>query len=87
MMNQKSSGIQLNQFVPRDLTSDTLERKAKQAVAIRNWLQWRRATALKTTEGKAKLARYCWKGRARPPFREEMYGLGTELKVPNYFEQ
>ena len=47
----------------------TLERKARQAVLIKNWRPWDRSTGPKTLEGKAKVAQNAWTKGCSPAGR------------------
>jgi hypothetical protein len=58
-------------------TGWTLERRAKQAAAIRRWRPWEHSTGPKTPQGKAKSAR---NGCARSTARHIYYGPYSEAQ-------
>jgi hypothetical protein len=47
----------------------TPERRARQAVLIRNWQSWLKSTGPKTRAGKARVGRNAFKGGYRPLIR------------------
>ncbi|TAL88472.1 MAG: hypothetical protein EPN69_16275 [Rhodanobacter sp.] len=47
----------------------TLERRRRQAAAIKRWKPWLQSTGPRTDEGKAASSRNAWKGGHRPLFR------------------
>jgi hypothetical protein len=57
----------------------TLERRAKQSAAIRQWRPWERSTGPRTSEGKARVARNAWRGGHRAEFRQLMRQVGELL--------
>ena len=59
----------------------SLERRQRQAEAIRQWKPWERSTGPKTEAGKAKTCRNAWKGGHRPMLREMSKMLNQELRL------
>ena len=58
----------------------TLERKAKQSQAIRQWQPWLKSTGAKTAEGKAVVSRNAYKGGHRPYMRQLARELSEECE-------
>ena len=48
----------------------TIERRARQSAAIRQWRPWERSTGPRTSEGKGRVARNAWRGGRRAEFRQ-----------------
>lgn len=61
----------------------TPERRARQAVLIRNWRPWERSTGPRTNEGKAKASRNAYKGGQREKLREITNALNRILRLQN----
>ena len=59
-------------------TTWSLERKAKQSQAIRQWQPWLKSTGAKTVEGKALVSRNAYKGGHRPQMRQLSRELAEE---------
>lgn len=57
----------------------TLERRARQAVAIRSWRPWELSTGPRSVAGKARVARNAWKGGKRQQWREIIKALNAGL--------
>ena len=57
----------------------TLERRRKQAEAIRRWRPWEQSTGPKTPDGKARVSRNAWQGGRRAQLRELSKMLNAEL--------
>jgi len=62
-------------------TTWSLERKAKQSQAIRQWQPWSKSTGAKTTEGKTVVSRNAFKGGHRPYMRELAKELVKEVSL------
>ena len=63
----------------------TVERRARQAAAIRNWRPWNRSTGPRSVAGKARVAQNAWKGGQRPRWRAMLKELGAELGAQRDF--
>ena len=59
-------------------TTWSLERKAKQSQAIRQWQPWLKSTGAKTAEGKGVISRNAYKGGHRPYMRQVSRELTEE---------
>ena len=58
----------------------SLERKAKQSQAIRQWQPWTKSTGAKTLQGKAVVSRNAFKGGHRPHLRQLAKELAQECQ-------
>jgi hypothetical protein len=58
----------------------TLERRAKQSEAIRQWKPWNKSTGPKTAEGKSKVASNAWRGGHRQQLRELSKMVNEEIR-------
>jgi hypothetical protein len=56
-------------------------RRASQATKIRNWAPWLKSTGPKSPEGKARVARNCYRGGQRPAIRALMRDIDRLLNV------
>jgi hypothetical protein len=59
----------------------TGERRAFQAIAIRNWRPWERSTGPRSVAGKARASRNAWKGGQRQQWRALCKLLNRELRA------
>lgn len=59
----------------------TLERRQRQAEAIRRWKPWEQSTGPKTVEGKEQVSRNAWKGGHREKLRELSKMVNEHMKL------
>jgi hypothetical protein len=57
------------------------ERRAAQAVAIRNWKPWEHSTGPRTADGKQRSARNAYRGNQRGEFRHLMKHMRELLRA------
>ena len=65
----------------------TLERRQRQAEAIRRWKPWEQSTGPATPEGKARVSRNAWQGGHRAQLRELSKTLNAELAEMRRFNR
>jgi len=63
----------------------SLERRAKQAEAIRHWQPWTQSTGPRTRKGKARAARNADKGGVRQEMRELIRGMKQAMRQQTAF--
>jgi hypothetical protein len=61
----------------------TLERRAKQSAAIRQWRPWERSTGPNTAEGKRLVSRNAYRGGRRAELRQLMRQVRELLREHN----
>ena len=59
----------------------TLERRRKQAEAIRRWKPWEQSTGPVTPEGRERVSRNAWKGGHRQKLRELITLVNAEVRA------
>ena len=59
----------------------TLERRRKQAEAIRRWRPWAQSTGPVTPDGKERVSRNAWKGGHRAQLRELTKMVNAEVRA------
>lgn len=57
----------------------SLERRAKQAELIKQWMPWKQSTGPKSAEGKERASRNAWKGGRRTELRELSKMVNAEI--------
>jgi hypothetical protein len=62
----------------------SIERRKRQALAIRRWQPWKRATGPKTAKGKEASSRNSWKHGARSRDAQDMGRLLAKLAKLGY---
>jgi hypothetical protein len=59
----------------------TLERRQRQAEAIRRWKPWEQSTGPVTPEGRERVSRNAWKGGHRQQLRELIALVNAETRA------
>ena len=59
----------------------TLERRQRQAEAIRRWKPWEQSTGPVTPEGRERVSRNAWKGGHRAQLRELITLVNAETRA------
>lgn len=59
----------------------TLERRQRQAEAIRRWKPWEQSTGPVTPEGRERVSRNAWKGGHREKLRELIKLVNAEVRA------
>ena len=59
----------------------TLERRQRQAIAIRQWQPWAKSTGPRSAEGKLVVSRNAWKGGHQQQLRELTRMLNEEIRL------
>ena len=59
----------------------TLERRQRQAEAIRSWSPWEQSTGPKSHEGKARSSRNAWRGGHRQQLRDLARMVNGEIRA------
>jgi hypothetical protein len=59
----------------------TLERRQRQAEAIRRWRPWEQSTGPVTPEGRERVSRNAWKGGHRQQLRELIALVNAETRA------
>lgn len=59
----------------------TLERRQRQAEAIKSWKPWEQSTGPRSAEGKARVARNAWRGGHRGKLRELATMVNAEIRA------
>jgi hypothetical protein len=59
----------------------TLERRQRQAEAIRRWKPWEQSTGPVTPEGRERVSRNAWKGGHRQKLRELITLVNAEVRA------
>lgn len=59
----------------------TLERRAKQAEQIKQWMPWKQSTGPKSVEGKERVATNAWRGGHRAQLRQLVKLVNAEVRA------
>ena len=58
----------------------SLERRAKQAELIKQWMPWKQSTGPRSVEGKERVAKNAWTGGHRAEMRELSKIVNSEIR-------